>query len=140
MSTPSFAELLALSTEEVKALPPLPVGEYLLRILSHEERVAQKTQNRGVQFNFEVIGMDENVDRSQVEGVPGRKIRDTFWITQDALPRLAEFFRKLGLSSGSLAENIIKSPGYEIFATITQNPASDGSGTIYNNITAYRAK
>jgi hypothetical protein len=126
--------------EDVERPRPLPVGDYLLAIESTEEIKSSQKGTPGIQVNFRVLAADDSVDKELIQGmVPGKKMRERFWITEDSLFRLKEFLEKTGLQSGMIAVQIKELPGKQVIGSVIQKPATDGSSNVYNEFSGFRA-
>jgi hypothetical protein len=92
---PSFASVLDAPVDSIERPKPLPVGTYAWAIEGRPE--ITKSKNKGTdQVNFVVscLGPADDVDASQLSeagGWQGKKMRLSFWPTENAAYRLKEF-------------------------------------------------
>jgi len=96
-----FSNLLRKPAGEAKKPPALPPGDYPGVIKSYEFGDKNKNNTPYVQFN---LGLTDWADTAEVEDKTGidlgkRQLRRQFFFTDDALWRLDEFLRNLGVDA-----------------------------------------
>ncbi len=145
-NTPNFASILNKQVSTVEPPQLLPVADYILRITKIENTTSTQKKTPGAKFNYAVEGLapGNSVDLTDASGKPidlaKKKISDTFWLTDDALPRLRKQLEEvlgLDVSTRTFGE-ILNSDcnGRSVIATISQKPTQDGKG-MFNEITGY---
>lgn len=136
----SFKDLLKGSAEEAVRPPVLPAGQYLARIVGQEYGKSRRKKTPQVEFAWQISAASEDIDADLLEGVnvEGKKMREAFYITPDAMWRLKEFFEVVvGDVSGSSFEELIgDSTGIQAWLDVSKEPSEDGEG-FYNNIEGY---
>ncbi len=138
-----FTQLLDSRVDKAERPKPLPVGTYLLRITALPQQVSSRDKGTpGMTYIYKVIEAGGDVDQDQLAEIDltKKQIKDTFWITEDAMFRFREFLEKLGLNveERSFTECLPETPNREIKAYITQTASSKaGDDTRYNNIEKY---
>lgn len=134
----SYKDLMAKRTEEVKAPKAMPVGTFTFLILRHEIGQSRKKKTDQVEFFVRPVSFEADVDEGEIKEVPNwqqREMRKTFYITENALHRLRDFFvTVLGpdAEGRSLEECLPMTTNRTFKAYVTQRPAEDGN--IYNDI------
>lgn len=137
-----FKSLLSKPADEVKKPKPLPAGTYTGLITKYELAEAKNDRKTPfVQFFFSILSPGADVaaaystELSEID-LSKRQLRKQYYITDDALWRLTEFQRALGLVTGngqsvdSILPRMINVP---VTLSIIQKPSQDGL-EIYNEI------
>lgn len=97
------------------------MGDYPGRILRYTFGESSQKKTPYVRFTIALTGeWPEEVPEEDREGIElAGKTRDVdFFLTEDALYRLADLQKALGFSDGSLEENIAKMIGCDVVAHI----------------------
>lgn len=134
-----FSELLNVEANKVERPPAKPVGTYVLRVTKTPEQIeSREKKTPGLQFTFAYVEALADVDPELLENVDLSKgtIRDTFWITEDSLYRLKEFYEKAGadIESKTFKELVPESANMEVLAHVVQVPGRD---SMFNQIDSY---
>lgn len=144
MSSPTFAELLGKQVDDIKPVPPLPIGEYTFEIGGREEVTSTQKGTPGIEITLTAVAASDKIDKDALVDpntnqsmVPGRQLSTTFWITEKAMPMVAEWLKLLGITGVSVAEGLLQSQGKLIIGEVTQKMSKNGR--IYNEITQFRA-
>ncbi len=135
-----------------KASPPklLPVGSYLCQITGQPKFTAEvgKNKNPVVEYELTVASAMDDVDREQLAeagDIRGKKLRATWWLTEDALYRYKDWCTNvLGMDiSGKSVREILPGPiGHQIIAHVGHRPYEDrntGEAKLAADITRYAA-
>ena len=106
--------------EDIKEVPPIPVGSYLAQIVGNYENVTStRKQTAGIQFTVRLISAMDDVDRGTLaeyldasnQILHDVTIRYTIWESFYAMATLKTFLlNTLGLS-GLLKESLSRVPG-----------------------------
>jgi len=128
MSTPNFANLLDRNVGTVEKPKPLPEGSYTFVISEHETGESNQKKTPFVRFMCQPVEAYEDVDDEALEAFGGqaamakKKIRYTFYLTEDSLFRLDTFVGEhLGLT-GKLSEAIGETTGASFVGRIVHKP------------------
>ena len=138
---PDFQELLNKKASEVEPPKALPAGVYQFQIEKSEFGKSRQKQTPFVEFMCRATEPFEDVDDESLEEYGGlsdkSKLRITFYITEDSLFRLTNFFEHLGLEEGdkSINELIPDCPGQVFLGTVSHELSQDGE-TVYANISS----
>lgn len=96
-----FSSLLKKPAGEAKKPPVLPAGDYPGVVKSYELGDQNKNKTPYVRFMLGLTAFPDSVDEAEREGIDlsKRQQRRDFFFTDDALWRLDEFLRGLGIQS-----------------------------------------
>lgn len=127
----SFKDILSKPIAEIKAPPPVPMGTYDWRIVSHEFGESAKKKTPFVRFQVAAISAGEDVDQEALTafgGIAEAEMKIDFYISEDAAFRLKDFLEKdVGLTGATL-EDLIKQTINQTFrGYVTQKPSEDGT-------------
>lgn len=136
---PDFRTLLDKPAGQAVKPPPLPGGDYPAVVTGHEMGESAQKKTPFVKFNFRLTGFPEDVDAADTQGIDleKRSQKSDFYLTDDAMWRLDEFLKSLGLEldGKSYSEAFREAVGQDVTLTIVQKMATDGSENIYANVT-----
>lgn len=135
MSGPDFAALLNKRADDIERPKPLPAGHYFATVLKHEFGSSKNKNTPYVRFGFKIASADSDVAPEALEGVKiEREMRTDFYLTNDALFRLKDFFEACGLTVAGrqMNELVPETTGCSVKLQITQRP--DDKGNIYNDV------
>ncbi len=139
MADVDFKSLLEKRTDEVERPKPLPAGHYFAVVTGTENGNSKEKGTPYVRFAFKIISPGDDVAQEGLEGVKveGRELRTDYYLTNDALFRLKDFFEACGLSLAgrTMGELIPECISQQVRLQIVQNKAKD-SDAVYNNIKA----
>lgn len=132
-NNPNFAALLDKPAESVERPKPLPAYTYqcvVKGLPENGESTLKKTPF--VRFNLSPMAAIGEFDQAEIDaigGLEGKTIRDTYYVTEDALYRLKEFLTNCGIEAEdkSIAQMISEAPGCQILVTIRHRSSEDGS-------------
>lgn len=140
-----FAALLNKKTEDATRPPPLPAGEYLLQVGKYQFDESDKKKTPYAEFEINVLQPGADVDPNGLQGVDltKKKLRLTFYLTDDAFWRLRKFIEETLVINGSgrtfnqcMPETVSK----QFIGVVSQVPSQKpGDDSIYNEISATRA-
>lgn len=139
----SFADILNRSTEDVKRPKALPIGVYLTVVSGpFKPGKVGADQKEIVDFQLKIlqaqqVNADDIAAFGGMDELLGKDIRARFFLTEDALYRLTDFFETLGIPKGiSFKEALASCPGKQVIVDLTQQPSQDGT-QMYNQIKSY---
>jgi hypothetical protein len=140
---PNLHELLEqearTNLQDIKEVPPIPVGSYLAQIVGNYENVTStRKQTPGLQFTIRLISAGEDVDSDALrkfleasnQSLHDVVIKHTIWESPYAMTALkALLLNTLGLS-GTLKEALARIPGQQLIVSITHRPTQSDDGTM----------
>lgn len=141
MTDVDVKSLLGRKIEDVEAPKPVPAGHYKATIRGHEFGKSTKNQTPYVRFIVTLSDPDDDVDDSALDAFGGleklmnRKMYVTFFLTEDAIFRLRDFFEKdlkLDISGRNFDDVIPEVNGLD-FKVLIEQTLSD-KGQIFSNI------
>lgn len=134
---PNFNNLLNKPLSDVKRPVAIPDGSYFAVIKNHEFGESSQKKTPYVQFNCEVQNPHEDTD---LEGMPegdilGKKLRLTYYITDESLYRLVDFLNSCGVATEGrgLGEVIPQVTGQTILLDVVRKPNQAGDG-MFNEV------
>lgn len=145
MATPQLSSILDRQYGDAERPKPMPVGTYRMMVTGAPR--FDKSKNKGtefVEFTLKYISAEEDVDeddlrealtKSTGETVPiqEKTNRLTFYLTEDAVYRLDDFLRHLGIDGEfSRAQAIAEATNRECLASIRHTPSDDGERVFAN--------
>lgn len=132
-NNPNFSALLEKPADSVERPKPLPAFTYLCVVKGLPEN-GESTQKKTpfVRFNLSPLAAVGEFDQAEIDaigGLEGKTIRDTYYITEDALWRLKQFLENCGIEAEdkSIAQMISEAPGCQILVTMRHRSSEDGS-------------
>lgn len=134
-----YASLLSQNVDDVKRPEPLPSGTYTAIVQDRAKVESNQKKTDGIMFTFGNLMPGDDVDQQklqEINNLPERTIRDTFWITPDALFRLTEFLKIYGISGVSASEGIERIKGQSVKFRLKVVISDDGQ-RFFNNVEAY---
>jgi len=127
-----FNNLLDQKVGEVEAPKTFPQGTVTLEVKSRKFDKSKNKQTPYVEFEFETVGVDDDIDQEQLpDNWQGKKWDDQFYLTPDALKRLEEFLKMAGVEEGlSLRDGIeaVASGGHFVKAQVVHEMFTRKSG------------
>lgn len=99
---PDFDNLLDAPVGDFKPPITVPPGHYKLRVDKHEMVKSGKKGTPGVRFHFNIVSALDDVDAddlAQVKDIQKKNLREDFWLVEDAMFRLNDFFKACGLET-----------------------------------------
>lgn len=134
MTDTSFEEILNQQVDDVKPPALLPVGTYhtILVGLPEQGKSAQK-QTNFFKFKHRVVAAMDDVDADALneqfpDGVAGKEIDNTFYITDKSAFMLADFIKNCGVETAgkTLIACIDEMPNREVLVGIKHESSQDG--------------
>ena len=125
--------------EDIKEVPPLPVGTYLAQIVGNYENITStRKQTAGLQFTLRLISASEDVDREALakyleasnQSLHDVTVKHVIWESPIAMTQLKGFLlNALGLG-GNLKEALARVPGQQLMIPIIHRPMQSDDGTM----------
>lgn len=134
MATPNFASILDQPADAVKPPPLLPPGTYDTVIVGLPE-AGQSAQKKTDFFKFthRIIAAGDDVDPDELneafpDGVAGKTVDNTFYLTENSLFMLTEFMKNCGveMEGKSVRACIDEVPNSRVRIHIKHEPSQDG--------------
>lgn len=134
-NTPNFGALLDKPSTEIEKPKPWPVGSYTCAVkgLPRFDKSSKK-QTEFVEFTLQPLAAGDDVDQEELTAMgglaSGKTIKDTYYITEDALWRLKDFLLHCGIEEEdgvSLRQMIEETPGKQLVVFIKHEPSQDGT-------------
>jgi hypothetical protein len=136
---PDFNALLDKDPTSFERPPTAPEGEYLLVIKSKTYGQSSQKKTPFVEFGYGVISAMPSVPEEALENIDLTKVkfRDQFYLTEDAMYRLREFFEIVGCLQETTRESIDASIGCQVVATIGHETSTNDPSRVFANIRSY---
>jgi len=136
---PDFNALLDKDPASFERPPVAPEGEYLLVIKGKSYGQSSQKKTPFVEFQYGVVDAMASVPEEALDGIDLAKIklRDQFYLTEDAMFRLREFFETVGCLQETTRESIDAAVGQQVVATIGHETSDKDPTRIYANIRGY---
>lgn len=131
---PNFSSILDEAPTEVDRPKPLPAGTYTCVIAGPAEY--GKSSKKGTDFAMFVLkplAAEDDVDEEELDdagGLEGKSLRNTFYLTEDAVYRLDEFHQHCGIditkpqSRRSRNDDVVNA---HVRAVVKHRTSEDGS-------------
>lgn len=134
-------ELLTRKSGNAEPPKPLPNGEYLLEIGANPTlSTNDSTGNAFYEVRFKVLQPSDDIDKETLpDGWDRRVIRDTIWITEDALHRFDKFLACIDLVGTSYIEAVNHFQGKQLIGDVVSKPSKSDSNVFYATINGYRS-
>ena len=133
--------ILDASLEDIEAPKIMPRGYYRATVVDLKSGKSREKKTPFVQYQVTPTEALDDVDQdalAEVENWTSRKIRtDSFWLTPDAAFRLKDFFIAVGLTSGTMRENIPLAKDREVMIYLDEVPSTKDPDRSFNAITEY---
>lgn len=136
---PDFNALLDKDPSTFERPPTTPEGEYLLVVKSKSFGQSSQKKTPFVEFQYGIVNPMPSVPEEALDGIDLSKVklRDQFYLTEDAMFRLKEFFETLGCSQETVRESIDASVGSQVVATIGHETSANDPSRVFANIRGY---
>lgn len=136
-----FNQLLAGKVADTELPKPLPVGTYKAVIKNYETMESSAKKTPGVQFNLTAVEPLEDVDQAEFsaygpEKLGKAKLKEVFYLTEDAMPRLRGFLEKtlrIDCTTQTYVEALAQTTGIEVLVSIKHTISKDGQ-SVYHEI------
>lgn len=129
-----FSQLLRKPLSDVKRPPPLPMGDYPAIIKSYEFGESNRNKTPRLSLRLVLIDWPDTIPLEDRDGIDisKRQLSKDYYLTEDALWRLADFMRSCGLT-GTVEENVPSLEGQQVLAEV-QYYTNKQTGEIGNQI------
>jgi hypothetical protein len=136
---PDFNKLLDADPTSFERPPTVPEGEFLLLIKGKELGTSAQKKTPYVRFHYQVMTPLESVPEDALEGIDLSKLkpRDDFYLTEDAMFRLREFFEMVGAVENSTRESIEACIGKQVVATFGHTQSQRDPTRVFSEIRSY---
>jgi len=136
---PDFNSLLDKDPLSYERPPTAPEGEYLLLIKGRTYGQSAKKKTPLVDFQYGVIAPMPSIPEEALQGIDLTKVKlhDEFYLTEDAMYRLREFFEIVGCVQGTTRESIDAAVGMQVIATVGHETSQTDPSRKYANIRGY---
>jgi hypothetical protein len=138
MSNVDFNSILDTDFDSIEKPKPLPVGTYKFLILDVTSGVSQNKGTPYIELQCQPLSPGADVDQAMLDmaKMSKKKLRLTFWMSEDARWRFKAFIEKtLNLSvHGMTIKAIIPQLKGQSFDGYVTQGISEKSGEIFNNI------
>lgn len=136
---PNFNDLLDKDPTTFERPPTLPEGDYLGVIKGKTYGESSKKKTPFVQFQFGVVSPLESVSQEALADIDLTKVKlkDDFYLTEDAMYRLREFLEMADCVQDTTRESIEAAVGQQIVFTIGHETSQTDSSKVYANIRGY---
>lgn len=143
---PDFSQLLRKPAGQAVKPPALPAGDYPAIIKSHELGESQQKKTPYVRFHIGLMGWPDSIGESDrvMPGSDGsthpidlakKQLRRDFFFTEDAMWRLDDFIRSLGIQAkGRTYEEVLpECVGAHVVASVKQS-MNQNTNDIFNEV------
>ena len=146
--TSSFDDLLVAPVTKFERPPVVPSGTWKLIVEGFEQTESSVKKTPGVQFTFGLVEPGGDVDPAKLDvfrkkvDLGKRKLKDSFWFTDNAMFMLREFFEKAGVAvtNKNFKQCLQDSKGKVIKAYVSETPSKKkGDKSVFNQIESYTA-
>lgn len=136
---PDFNKLLDADPSQFERPPTIPEGEYLMLIKGKEFGQSDKKKTPFVRFHYQIMSPLESVPEEALADIDLSKAkpRDDFYLTEDAMFRLREFFEFCGAIESSTRESIEACVGKQIVATFGHTQSQRDPTRVFAEIRGY---
>lgn len=141
----AFEDILSMNLGDAKAPPVYPIGNYLMKI--GEYKLGESKQKKTFYAEYEMFVLEPksgvDLEAFSMAGIDlsKRKLRATFYLTEDAVYRFKEFAEKAGVDPDGLPlkQALSECQGKQIIGYVTQDPSGkDGDQRMFNNISGWQ--
>ena len=141
MTATNFKNLLRKNLDDVKKPEPVPEGSYRGKLLSYSMENSARKGTPYVRFQvglreaLEGVDTDELKEALQGAALETKKLRKDFYMTDEALYRLKDFFKSLSIEiqGRSIEECLVDTKDQEVLVEVTKRPSEDGK-EFYNDV------
>lgn len=133
MTDTNFADILNQPAEDVKPPAPFPVGTYLTVIAGLPEKgKSPQKQTDFFKFTHRIVAAEDDVDANELaeafpDGLAGKTIDNTFYLTEKSLFMLVDFIKNCGVdvTGKSVIACVDELPNAEVKIFIKHEPVGD---------------
>lgn len=141
MNAPQFKSILDRDSSTIEKPKPMPVGHYTFVVqgLPRYDKSKQK-QTEFAEFTVTPIAADEDVDANALAamgGFEGKKMRLTFYLTEDAAWRLVKFLDDCGVEDGILRQRAESANGAQFKGEVAHSASQDGESVFANIVKTF---
>ena len=136
---PDFNALLDADPTSFERPPTMPEGECLALIKSRTYGQSAQKKTPYVRFDFNFLAPLPSMSEealAQID-VSKAKLRDDFYLAEDAMFRLREFFELVGAVQSSTRESIDACVGQQVVLTIGHSPSQRDPNRMFAEIRGY---
>jgi hypothetical protein len=136
---PDFNSLLDADPTSFERPPTLPEGEYLASIRAQEFGKSAQKQTPYVRFHYSIIQALDSVPQEALVDIDlsKAKMRDDFYITEDAMFRLRELFEIVDAVENSTRESVAACVGKQVVITIGHSTSQKDPTRTFAEIRSY---
>lgn len=139
MSNANFAALLDKQADQVEKPKPLPMGTFAWAILEHRFDESAKKKTPFIEFTVSPRAALDDVDEdllAEVTNWQDKKMRLTFYLTDDSLFRLKDFMEHCGidLTGRTIAEGIPETQGAMFNGYVQHEPMQNNPEEMFASI------
>lgn len=128
-----FEDILSRDSSDIKPPPVFPQGPYHTIVVGMPEQVeSSKQKTPGLKFLHKIVapldGVDEEALAAIEDGVTGKEIENTFWITEKSAFMLKDFLVNCGidLTGKSMGAALEEVPNREVIIFIKHDIVGEG--------------
>lgn len=143
MANQTFSSILDRPSNAAEPPPTMPQGSYIAVVTGlYETGKSAKKQTPFVKFPLNLISALDDVDPEELVkagGVAGKKMHDTYYLTDDAEYRLRKFLDDCGVAEAddqgnaySHRERMDATPNCQVGITIKHTASEDGTKVFAN--------
>jgi hypothetical protein len=143
-----FAAILSHKADEVEKPRAVPEGEYFLNIRGHKARTYKDKEGIEVpilDFNYGITEPGMGVNKKELAArkidISKKQLRSSFWLDDENLWRLTDFFEKAGLNvkGRSYNELLQEVVGREIIGVVTIRKSQiPGDDQEFNDVKSFK--
>lgn len=137
MSDVNFDEILNTSFDTIEKPLPLPTGTYEFVVVDFATGTSQNKGTPYIELQCQPLAPGPDVDQTNLDlaKLAKRKLRFTFWMTEDAKFRFKDFLKARGIdTSGQTIKSILPQVKGITFKGAVTQAISEKTGDIFNNI------
>lgn len=127
---PIFTDLLARDLGSVEKPKALPAGSYYATVKDYALGKSKEKQTPFVKFNFNNLSAGPDINPEDVASIDLSKknLNRDFYLTEDSLFRIKDFFTSLGLSTSGkgIGELLPQAVGAAVILDVSQRNSPDG--------------
>lgn len=142
MNAPNFGSVLDRPSQAIERPRPLPAGHYIM-VVKGQPKFDKSTQKKTEYAEYTMVPMQamEDVDAEALadaltnkatgekKALQDKTMRNTYYLTDDAIWRLKEFLDHCGVDDGdgiTLRQRVNAATGCQVLVTVRNRPSEDG--------------
>lgn len=136
---PDFNALLDADPTQFERPPLIPEGDFLGMVKSRKFDKSAQKKTPFVRFDYSLLAPMASVPAEALEGIDLAKTKphDEFYLTEDAMFRLREFFELVDAVMPSTRESIDACVGKQVVITFGHSPSQRDPSRMYAEIRGY---